>query len=232
MGASASTRRRAVPGEPTAAVGLIRDRPSGVSYLRGGPWGDPSGDDERVYHLVARARGGDREALGELYERYSDQVFRCVDRILRDAHESEDVTQHVFLKLMSVLPRYERRVAPFSAWLMRVARNVALDTERKRRAVSWEDVPEPERHDDDHYQRGRSLREALASLPEAQRRVILLRHVAGFSAPEIAAALGKTAGSVHALDQRGRRALKGDLLELGSGPATRERAERATSMVA
>ena len=181
---------------------------------------------EHIYGVIAQARDGDREALGELYERYADSVFHCVHRILQDAHEAEDVTQHVFLKLMSVLPRYQRREVPFSAWLMRVARNVALDAERKRRPMRYEEIQETDPDANDDYQRGRSLREALAALPATQRRVVVLRHVVGLSAPEIAARLGKSAGSVHALDQRGRRALQGDLTELGWAPATATRPNR------
>ncbi len=173
-----------------------------------------------LHSIIARAQAGDREALGQLYARYADSVFCRVNRILRDSHEAEDVTHQVFLKLMSVLPRYERRKVPFSAWLMRVAHNAALDAERKRRPVHCEDVRDARPHDDDEYQRGCSLRDALAALPAAQRRVIILRHVVGLSATEIAERLGKTTGSIHALDQRGRRTLQGDLTELGSAPAT------------
>ena len=181
---------------------------------------------EHIYRVIALARDGDREALGELYERYADSVFHCVNRILQDVYEAEDVTQHVFLKLMSALPRYQRRHVPFSAWLMRVARNVALDAERKRRPVRYEEIQETNPDADDQYQRGRSLREALAALPATQRRVVVLRHVVGLSAPEIAQRLGKSAGSVHALDQRGRRTLQSDLTELGCAPATVTRADR------
>ena len=175
---------------------------------------------------IALARSGDRDALGELYERYAESVFRCVQRILQDAHEAEDVTQQVFLKLMFVLPRYERRAVPFSAWLMRVARNLALDAERKRRPMRYEDIQETDLDDDDDYQRGWSLREALAALPATQRRVVVLRHVVGLSAPEIAERLGRSAGSIHALDQRGRRTLQGDLTELGWAPVTATRPDR------
>ncbi len=175
---------------------------------------------ERIRRLIVRARAGDREALGELYAVYSESVFRCVQRILGDAHEAEDVTQQVFLKLMSVLPRYERREVPFSAWLMRVARNAALDAERKRRPIRWRDVPDPDPQDDERHERSLSLRDALATLPAAQRRVVVLRHVVGLSATEIGERLGKTTGSIHALDQRGRRALQDELIEHGSAPAT------------
>src|SRR4051812_15563632 len=82
---------------------------------------------------VARAKQGDPNALRFLYVRYADNVYSYVATLLRDDHEAEDVTQHVFAKLMTVLPKYEERSVPFSAWIMRVARNVAVDYLRQRR---------------------------------------------------------------------------------------------------
>jgi RNA polymerase sigma-70 factor, ECF subfamily len=183
-------------------------------------------DPDRVYQTVYRASTGDREALAELYATYAGQVFFCVQRILHDRYEAEDVTQQVFLKLMSVLPRYQRRDVPFASWLMRVARNAALDADRKRRPMRYEEIQEPDPDFEEHYQRGCWLREALEALPPAQRRVVILRHVVGLSAPEIAERLGKSPGSVHALDQRGRRTLQGDLIKLGWAPATANAADR------
>lgn len=179
------------------------------------------GDPEWVYDAVERVKAGDRQALAELYNAFSRPVLASVRRILQDPYEAEDVTQQVFLKLMSVLPRYERRNVPFSAWLMRVARNVALDAERRRRPVQ-SDVslhrigsrPEP------GQALQRLLLDAIDSLPMSQRRVVVMRHVVGMSATEVARELGRTTGSVHALDQRGRRALKRDLRSVGSAPAT------------
>jgi len=204
---------------PTVGVHTrVRRRPTDPGAQGCGT--SPDDEAEHIHRLIALARDGDRAALGELYERYAEAVFHCVNRILQDVHEAEDVTQHVFLKLMSVLTRYQRREVPSSAWLMRVARNVALDAERRRRTMRYEEIEETNPDADDQYQRVRSLREALAALPATQRRVVVLRHVVGLSAPEIAERLGKTAGSVHALDQRGRRTLQGDLTELGWAPAT------------
>lgn len=207
---------------------LTADRPP---HRHGKP-SDPGCEPECTYDAIARARAGDREALGAIYACYAESVFRCAYRILQDAQDAEDATQQVFLKLMSVLSRYERREVPFSAWLMRVARNVALDTERRRRPVTCEEAPDPDPRDDDWYQRRRSLQDALDALPAAQRRVVILRHVVGLSAPEIAECLGKTTGSIHALDQRGRRTLQGNLIELESAPATLEQGSRAALAVA
>ena len=78
-------------------------------------------------------------------------------------HEAEDVTQHVFAKLMTVIGKYEPRDVPFSAWILRVARNVAIDHMRQRRAIPCEEVRElePPRRGRPP-QRSLSLREALA----------------------------------------------------------------------
>ena len=81
--------------------------------------------DGTVARAVVRAKQGDHEALRYLYVRYADNVYGYVNSIVRDDHEAEDVTQHVFAKLMVVLPKYEQREVPFFAWILRVARNVA-----------------------------------------------------------------------------------------------------------
>ena len=61
-----------------------------------------------VAQAVTRAKQGDREALRYLYVHYADHVYGYVASIVRDDYEAEDVTQHVFAKLMTVLPKYER----------------------------------------------------------------------------------------------------------------------------
>ena len=96
---------------------------------------------ERLVHAaVARAKDGDADALRFLYLRYADNVYGYVCSIVRDEHEAEDVTQHIFAKLLTALRRYEPRVAPFSAWILRVAYNAAIDHMRARRPVPCEEV--------------------------------------------------------------------------------------------
>jgi RNA polymerase sigma-70 factor (ECF subfamily) len=181
-------------------------------------------DDETTTRLVAaavaRAKQGDREALRFLYLRYADNVYGYVASIVRDDHEAEDVTQHVFAKLLSVLPKYEQREVPFSAWILRVARNVAVDHLRQRRAIPSDDVRDEERSWDEDSARHRSLglHEALATLPDDQRRVLMLRHVVGLTPAEIAGRMGKTEPSIHGLHHRGRSALRSALVERDCAP--------------
>jgi len=83
-------------------------------------------------NAVLRAQAGDADAIRVLYLRYKDNVYGYVLSFVRDQHEAEDITQQVFLKLMSVLDKYRPREVPFTSWLLRVARNVALDSLRRR----------------------------------------------------------------------------------------------------
>ncbi|MEA2405819.1 MAG: hypothetical protein QOE08_2466 [Thermoleophilaceae bacterium] len=180
---------------------------------------DPGGSD-----AIARAREGDHAALRFLYIQYSPDVQRYVGSIVRDDYEAEDITQNVFAKLSSALARYEPREVPFSAWILRIARNAALDSLRQRKAIPFEEVRSP---DASVEQGGHAalepLREALASLPDEQRRVVLMRHMYGLSPGEIADEMGKSEGSIHGLHHRARTALRAALLKLDAGPAVSSR---------
>jgi RNA polymerase sigma-70 factor (ECF subfamily) len=199
---------------------LGRRRPSGGFVSKMGINKDPEGD-RLVIQAVSRAKAGDREAVRFLYLRYVDNVYGYVRSIVRDEHEAEDVTQHVFAKLMTALPKYQEREVPFSAWILRVARNVAVDHMRSRRAIPCEEVREldPKAHDEENAQQtSMTLREALASLPEDQRQVVVLRHLIGLSPGEIAGQLGKSEPSIHGLHHRGRGALRTVLTERECAP--------------
>jgi len=181
-----------------------------------------SGSDERVLaRAIARAKEGDWDALHFLYVRYADDMYGYVLSIVRDTHEAEDITQNVFAKLMRVIGKYEQREVPFTAWILRVARNAALDHMRQRRQIPVEEVrTTDEAREQVGFERGQSLKTALESLPDEQREVLVLRHIAGMSPGEIAERLDKTEGAVHGLHHRGRGALREALRELDAAPIT------------
>jgi RNA polymerase sigma-70 factor, ECF subfamily len=165
-----------------------------------------------VRQAVRKAKNGDSEGIHFLYVRFSDDVLRYVNSLVRDYHEAEDITHNVFAKLMKAITKYEERAVPFNAWIMRVARNAALDHLRARRAVPTDEVRIAETEEaDSSLERGLDIRGALEELPVDQREVLVLRHVIGLSPVEIAGALEKTESSVHGLHHRGRRALQGAL---------------------
>jgi RNA polymerase sigma-70 factor, ECF subfamily len=182
---------------------------------------DDNGTDALLVKAIHRAKEGDRDALTFLYVRYADNVYGYVRSIVRDEHAAEDITQDLFAKLPSALARYEPRRVPFAAWILRVARNLALDHLRAKRAVPCADVrPVEPLADDFSFERSRALREALDALPRDQRQVLILRHVMGMTPREIARSIGRSEASVHGLHHRGRRALQRELSALGARPAT------------
>ena len=185
---------------------------------------DENVTDALLLNAVLRAKQGDRDALTFLYVRYADNLYGYVGSIVRDEHAAEDITQDLFAKLPSALARYEPRRVPFAAWILRVARNLALDHLRAQRAVPCAEVrPVEPLADDFSFERSRALRDALDALPCDQRQVLILRHVAGMTPGEIARSLGKSEGSIHGLHHRGRRALQHELSELGARPVTSRR---------
>jgi RNA polymerase sigma-70 factor, ECF subfamily len=172
-----------------------------------------------VLAAVARAKEGDGDALRFLYLRYADNVYGYVCSIVRDEFEAEDVTQHIFAKLMTALARYEPRVVPFSAWILRVAHNAAIDHMRARRPLPLEEVHPPDTAADDGAhgrERFADLRLALAALPAEQRDVIVLRFLVGLTPREVAEHLGRSEDAVHGLQHRGRRRLRSEMLALAA----------------
>lgn len=174
---------------------------------------------------VQRAQAGDVSAFHQIYEQYSSIVYSAAMRVVRDPHEAEDVTQQVFAKLMTSIGQYQERSQPFTHWLSRVARNAAVDHIRRRRPVPMEDAgamvearltATPDVLD--------SLKAALRTLPEEQRKIVLMRHLVGLSPDEIAERTGRTTASVNGLHFRARRQLRAELTELGLAPSTYARA--------
>jgi RNA polymerase sigma-70 factor (ECF subfamily) len=167
---------------------------------------------------IARAKDGDDAALRYLYLRFAPNVYGYARSIVRDEHEAEDVTQQVFARLMTALRSYEDRGVPFSAWLLRITHNLAIDHLR-RRLVLCDGSALPEASDEDRPQElAAALRDALEDLPEVQRQVLVLRHVGGWSPGEIADELGRSEDSIHGLHHRGRRELKKRLQAVGATP--------------
>jgi RNA polymerase sigma-70 factor (ECF subfamily) len=228
---------RAVEAEgPAATLALVEGAPGerapGEAHGRGGR--ESLSSTRLVSHAVRRAQQGDRQALGFLYARYSDNVYGYVRSIVHDEHEAEDVTQHVFAKLVLVIDKYEEREVPFFAWILRVSRNVAVDHLRRQRAIPVEEVRAIDAGcgGPEEAERVSDLREALAMLPRDQREVLVLRHFAGLSPMEIAEHTGRSEGSVHGLHHRGRRALTAELISRGAGPVTAGASRRAAQMEA
>ena len=98
----------------------------------------------------------------------------------------------MFAKVLTKLSKYDDRGVPFFVWLLPLARNVAIDHMRANRLLPMETVLDPETSSGADMDRGPTVRAALAALPETQRQVVFLRHVAGWTPEEIADRMGRT----------------------------------------
>jgi RNA polymerase sigma-70 factor, ECF subfamily len=173
-------------------------------------------EDRLLRKAVSLAKQGDRAGLRYLYLRYAGDVYRYVLAIVRDHHEAEDITHNVFTKLIDNIRLYQPGEVPFGGWIVRVARNTAIDHVRSRRPVPTDEFPRDEGAESPPLG---DLLSALGELPREQREVIVLRHIVGLTPIEIASLLGKSESSVHGLHNRGRRTLQASLSDRGAVPA-------------
>ena len=98
-----------------------------------------------VRKLVDRGQQGDRQALEELYLLHFDRIYSYLHMSVGNRHDAEDLTTQTFMKMLESIKRFKWQSAPFSAWLFRIAHNLAMDHFRaNRRWQPEEEVPEPE----------------------------------------------------------------------------------------
>jgi RNA polymerase sigma-70 factor, ECF subfamily len=170
----------------------------------------------RIRGLVERAQRGDRTALEELYLLHFDRIYSYLHMSVGSRHDAEDLTTQTFVKMLESIGRFRWKSVPFSAWLFRIAHNLAMDHFRaKRRWQPEEEPPEPvgaeeaSAEDQAFAAMGNaSLLELIARLSPEQRHVLTLKFVFRFSNGEAAAILGKTEGAVKSLQHRALRSLQ------------------------
>jgi RNA polymerase sigma-70 factor (ECF subfamily) len=164
--------------------------------------------DLTIDQLAAAAAAGDVESVGRLYDRLVNPIYRYVAVRVHRREDAEDLTQLVFERIVSSLPRYRSRGRPFEAWAFRIARNAVIDHVRRDRAHE----PLTDGHETGHDEtpdrltvRGeeiRELRRAIATLTPDQQEALALRFAAGLSAEEAAVVMGRHAGTVRGLTFR------------------------------
>src|SRR5213596_3356041 len=97
-----------------------------------------------VRGLVERAQAGDRDALEELYLIHFDRIYSYLHVSVGNRHDAEDLTTQTFLRMLESIGKFRWQSAPFSAWLFRIAHNLAMDHFRANKRVQpEEEVPEP-----------------------------------------------------------------------------------------
>lgn len=192
---------------------------------------DDRAEDVDTARLVTKFQAGDSDAFVALYMRYFDRVFGYLRVVLKDRHEAEDATQHVFAKVFEALPRYERRAQPFRSWLFTVVRNHALnDLKKKYRLDIVVDPAEMARtRDAGSLGIGEELSPLewitdsevllfVERLPLPQRQVLMLRFMLDLTDRQIATVLDRTPSEVRVLQYRALQFLRQRLAALGRTP--------------
>jgi RNA polymerase sigma-70 factor, ECF subfamily len=165
---------------------------------------------ERLRELVARGQQGDRDALEELYLIHFDRIYSYLHVSVGNRHDAEDLTTQTFLKMLEKIGSFKWQSAPFSAWLFRIAHNLAMDHFRSRRR--WqpeEEVPEPVGDAEPSAELvamqtiGReSMLKLIDRLSPEQQQVLTLKFVFNLPNAEVAAILDKTEGAIKSLQHR------------------------------
>lgn len=169
--------------------------------------------------LIAAAQQGDAGAFGELYDMFSERVYRHIFYRVGNTVESEDLTQQTFLKAWRAIGRYKVTSVPFVAWLLTIAHNTVISYYRGRRdhaPLDWKAL-EIDSGDDLHGTAVRNyhqkaVRHAIAQLPAEQQRVVVMRYIEEVEYGHIAAALNKTENNVRVILHRALRRMR-DLLD-------------------
>jgi RNA polymerase sigma-70 factor (ECF subfamily) len=140
------------------------------------------------------------QAFDKLYQRYLGPVYRYLCLHTNTREDAADLTQQVFLQALKALPSYRKGQLPFSAWLFRIAHNLAVyNFRRARPTVTWDLLPESEHPASEQYpettlleqEQLLQLRNLFNQLDADKRELLALRFAAGFTAREIGVILGK-----------------------------------------
>ena len=179
---------------------------------------DAAADEEArlIRPLVDRAREGDADAFGQLYDRFQPEILRYLVIRTRNPDAAEDLAQQVFLKAWRAIPRYQHRGAPFRAWLYRMAHNQMVDYFRSSRPTTdLEGVDLPEEAEAEARvltaETNDVLQAALERLSEDHREVLVQRFLMERSAREIGEAMGRKEVTIRGLQRRALQALRREL---------------------
>lgn len=181
------------------------------------------------------APGGDltqdaRNSFDEYYREHKDAVYRFAFHLTRNRDEADELFQETWLRVVKHLTKGET-IRDFKAWIFAISANVHRDILRKKRVrrlffqdtkkrndnhetkSSIDDHPDRGMPEPDRADLGRSLRIAIAHLPENQRRIFILKEIEGYKQQEISTMLGIPEGTVKSLMHRAVTRLRHELKE-------------------
>lgn len=158
---------------------------------------------EEVAELAKRAKAGDKDAFGKIYNLFLEKIYRFIYYLVKDEDTAYDITQDTFVRAYRALPRFDRKRGSFSTFLYTIARNLVIDKQRKRVVLSLDlnFVGEVKYEGDfeesiDLAERSKKVHEVLGSLDKFDKELVVLRYFEDMSFKGIAKIVGKEEGAV------------------------------------
>lgn len=150
---------------------------------------------------LERAKGGDKDAFGQLYILFRNRIFRYTYYLIFDRDLAEDLTQLTFLKAWLALPHFSTGRGTLQAYLYAIARNLVIDYQRRKKEVSLEDVAEPSY--EVNYENVlikeenvKMVQKLLTGLDGEEKHLVILRYFEEMRFGEIAHILHKKEGAI------------------------------------
>lgn len=182
--------------------------------------------------LVTLAREGDEEAFAQLVRENESRIYTLTLRMTNNREDAQDLAQEAFLNAWRGIGKFQGD-SSFSTWLYRLASNACIDHLRRRKRRQEVDFTAPLYNEEDQpielpdssfdpqfelerQQQRQAVEYALAALPPAQRKILVLRELHGLSYQEIAQALDLDLGTVKSRISRGRLAMRNILRQEGN----------------
>ena len=174
---------------------------------------------------LKRARDGDQEAFGVLYQRYVQRIYNYIYYRVGNVQEAEDLTGRVFLRAWQHIGKYEERGLPFTAYLYRIAHNLVANWHRdqsRRKEIplddtAWHITSSPTQHPESQVlerEREEQLLAIIRKLPPERQELLILKFVERLSNAEIGQIMGRTEGAIKSLYHRTLVALRAELSKL------------------
>jgi len=177
-------------------------------------------DKDEIEKIVEAAKQGDAKAFESIYQLFSDSIYRYLYYMVGEKETAYDLTSQTFLKAYENIKSYRFKGYSFSAWLYKIAHNVAVDNFRSLKArpqeVSSDKTQEVVKIAEQSFEEKvvdrMAIENALSKLTEKQRQVMILKYIEQLNNPRIAEILGKTTSAVKALERRALNELKDIIL--------------------
>ena len=175
---------------------------------------------ENLPEIVQKAKEGDKEAFGKLYNEYYGKIYRyCMINIYK-SELAQDLCQETFIRAWKSLPSFTLdKGGTFQAYIFRIARNLIIDLSRKKKEFSLAEYVEIEVHENfeeqlDKENEVEKLKRAIAKLEDIDRQIIILRYFEEMGHSEVAKIIGINEGALRVRTARLLKKMKEIIIKL------------------